>query len=941
VHPRIRRRYPSTIGAASTSHGLEREEAGTVMTMLSGRASRPAAIVVAAVLALVVFGAVVTEPQEYPFTAFLLAPLGSAIIFGRRITAAVAVVAMIVAALVAILGDQYEGAALVFRLLFMVVASLMIVGLAGARVRREQTNTQQLSLLRERSEQRFHSLVVATSAIVWSVDANGRFVERQDDWEHYTGQTWPAYRDHGWLRAIHPEDRARFANEWQAALAAKRADELDVRLWHALTNDFRFVVARGVPLLERGVVREWVGTVTDVHDRTMAALRATEEAQLRTAVVQGLQEGVFVASADGTIVDVNDAWPRLVGFTRAELLGTRPPYQFWPDAEQHPLEFAALERMGDLVTGRLENAEYEVTFQHKEGKLFPTLISMSAIRDAAGELQLIVGTVKDMTRHAEAEMRLRLVAELTSALASGNEPEEIGNAALDQLMPMLSASHGTAFVLEPDASSMELVSERGLGAITRERWASLPLDLTAPGPDAVRSREILTIVEQEEFARRYPGLADVIRRLGMHTTVQIPLIKGSSVVGIVFLAFDHERPLAPDELDFLNTIGPIIAQALDRARLFRFQKSVASTLQRSMLSPQPATPVDLNVAARYVPAVAELSVGGDWYDVVPLDDGRVAIAVGDIVGRGINAAAVMGQLRSALSALARTTESVVEAVARLDRFAHGIEGAKATTLLYGVVDPVANTLCFTSAGHPPALVVDARGNAQYLAGGRGWPLAVADPDRPRPEAVAELPPGSTIVLFTDGLVERRTEALEDGLARLARAAGSRVHLPVERLCDELLDELVGEDHNDDIALVAMRMNTSAAASFNYRVPATPFELAGVRHALREWLAGQDLPASVRDDMLLAVGEACSNAVEHAYASGDRDTVVIEGFHTEGQLVCTVRDYGQWRPLVANPQRNRGLSLIREVTDDVSISTVRDGGTRVEMRRSIAAREHAG
>ena len=191
-----------------------------------------------------------------------------------------------------------------------------------------------------------------------------------------------------------------------------------------------------------------------------------------------------------------------------------------------------------------------------------------------------------------------------------------------------------------------------------------------------------------------------------------------------------------------------------------------------MLSPQPFALADIAVAARYVPAVAELSVGGDWYDVVPLDNERVAIAVGDIVGRGINAAAVMGQLRSALSVVARTTDSAVEAVARLDRFAHDIEGAKATTLLYGIVDPAVGTLRYTSAGHPPALIVSPDGTARFLDGGRGWPLAVADPDRPRPEAVAELTPGSTILLYTDGLVERRNERLEDGLAR-PRAARHR------------------------------------------------------------------------------------------------------------------------------------------------------------------------
>ena len=345
----------------------------------------------------------------------------------------------------------------------------------------------------------------------------------------------------------------------------------------------------------------------------------------------------------------------------------------------------------------------------------------------------------------------------------------------------------------------------------------------------------------------------------------------------------------------------------------------------------------MNVAARYVPAVAELSVGGDWYDVVQLEGTRVAIAVGDIVGRGINAAAVMGQLRSALSALARTTDSAVEAVARLDRFAHGIEGAKATTLLYGIVDSAAGTLRYTSAGHPPALVVDANGDTRFLEDGRGWPLAVADPDRRRPEAVADLPPGSTIVLYTDGLVERRTEPLEDGLARLAHAAAAP-RAPSRRTSCATSCSTSWSATTTATTSRWLRCGCRAARapSFSCRVPATPAELATVRRELREWLARQELPG--RDPRRHAargrrgVFERRSST-RTPTASATRSS--IEGFRSDEQLVFTVRDYGEWRPARCKPRSATADSRsIAEVTDDVKISSARDGGTRVEMRRSI-------
>jgi PAS domain S-box-containing protein len=901
--------------------------------MLRRRASRPATIAVAIMLAIAAIGAIVTAPREYPVTAFLLAPLGAAIVFGRRVTAVVAVLATIAGAFFTIIDDHYHGSALWFRLFFLVAASIAIVALTAVREHREEELVTEQTQLRDRSEQRYRSLVEATSAIVSSIDADGRFLGPLPAWEAYTGQTWPDYAGISWLDAVHPDDREPFLTEWTAAFASGVAHESTCRLWNAATGSYRFVNARGVPIIENGGVREWVGTITDVHDRTDAILRAAADAQLRTAVLQSLQDGVFVTARDGRIIDVNDAWPRLFGFTRDEVLGTIPPYAWWPDPGALPRQQEAFDGMTAVARGEAESGEFEVSFRHKDGHSFRVLIAMSAIRDG-DRVDLLVGTVKDITLHAAAEARLRVIAGITERLSSANELSEIGHAALAELLPQLECPHGGFFVLDQDPAALCLVADVGLSAGTMERWSRLPLDLPAPAIDVFHSGETLIIVDQDDFAARYPGLANYVRNLGWHSTVNLPLVKGETVLGVLFLAFDERHPLSADDLALLHAIGPILAQALDRARLFEFQRSVASTLQRAMLSSQPFGLADIAVAARYVPAVAELSVGGDWYDVVPLDNERVAIAVGDIVGRGINAAAVMGQLRSALSAVARTTDSAVEAVARLDRFAHDIDGAKATTLLYGIVDPVAGTLRYTSAGHPPALVIAPNGTAHFLDGGRGWPLAVADPDRPRPEAVAELEPGSTILLYTDGLVERRNERLEDGLARLACSAASRAELPVEQLCDELLDELLGAGHSDDVALVALRMMSPTASSFTCRVPATADELAHVRRELREWLVEQELPASIRDDMLLAVGEACSNAVEHAYTGAARDSVVIEGFRSREQLVFTVRDYGAWRPLVINPERNRGLRLITEVTDDVKISSARDRGTRVEMRRSV-------
>src|SRR3954447_2174944 len=196
---------------------------------------------------------------------------------------------------------------------------------------------------------------------------------------------------------------------------------------------------------------------------------------------------------------------------------------------------------------------------------------------------------------------------------------------------------------------------------------------------------------------------------------------------------------------------------------------MAETLQRSLL-PGALPAVDgLAVTAHYLPAVEGTSAGGDWYDVLPLGGGAVAVAVGDVVGNGAPAAAVMGQLRSALAGLLLAGFPPGQALEVLDRFARHVTGARMSTVACLRLEPDAGRLTYSSAGHPPPLLVDAGGAGRhgYLDGGLGPALGLPT-SGPRPEAARTLAPGSTLVLYTDGLVERRGAALDDGLERLAR-----------------------------------------------------------------------------------------------------------------------------------------------------------------------------
>ena len=239
------------------------------------------------------------------------------------------------------------------------------------------------------------------------------------------------------------------------------------------------------------------------------------------------------------------------------------------------------------------------------------------------------------------------------------------------------------------------------------------------------------------------------------------------------------------------------AQARDR--------EIALALQEAML-PAP-TPVGRHLAAvRYWPAVGTLNVCGDWYDLVDLPGDRIAVAVGDVVGHGLAAACVMGQLRSALSAAARVAEGPAEALEALGLYARSVDGADSTTAVSALIDWGDHTITYSSAGHPPPALLDTDGTVTFLDRATDPPLGARPEHAPRPEASTTFDAGATLVLYTDGLVERRTEDIDTGLARLADSLARHGRRDPEDLADALLADLVPPAGNtDDTALVVIRL----------------------------------------------------------------------------------------------------------------------------------------
>jgi anti-anti-sigma factor len=520
--------------------------------------------------------------------------------------------------------------------------------------------------------------------------------------------------------------------------------------------------------------------------------------------------------------------------------------------------------------------------------------------------------------------------EITVALSAAGTVAEAAAALTTGLRDVLGAAVVAVCTLGEDGQ-LHTIDVVGAAPGRWDRFTTMRLTRGVPLPDAALTRRPVWLVDRASVAERYP---DVVASMSEQTQAiaALPLLVGDRLVGALAVTFSTPRPFDSDERAFLLTIADQVAVAFERAALADVRREMAETLQRSLLPGDPPAVDRLAIIARYLPAVHGTAAGGDWHDVVPLPDGAVAVAVGDVVGNGAPAAAVMGQLRSALAGLLLAGFTPARALDVLDRFAGHVPGAAMTTVACLRLEPAAGRLTYCSAGHPPPLVLDA-GEVGFLDGGLSPALGLPI-SGPRPQATLTLSPGATLLVYTDGLVERRGESLDEGLERLAAAVTARRSEPLPALVDGVLSRLVdGDGGNDDVAVVAVRLQS---APLRLDVPADPARLADVRREVRRWALAEGLPAHVVEDLVLAVGEAAGNAVEHAY----RDALVPGRVELElrangaRDAVVSVVDTGSWRPPPVDPGfRGRGLQIISRVARDVDLSP---GATGTSLRFVVAA-----
>ena len=638
----------------------------------------------------------------------------------------------------------------------------------------------------------------------------------------------------------------------------------------------------------------------------LATLR-NRESQFRGTLINSLQEGFFLTDQDGAILEANQAFLTLVGYS-ADGLPYRWPHPWVPDPGTDRDGWAATAQAFEGYQ-RHGGGRYTVPVRHRDGHTVWLACSSATVPGPDGHGRLFVGTARDVTAERLAGQREATLAGFAAALAASGEISEMLTTAAREIAAAVHASQ----VITALWSSDDNLAVTG--------W---PRPTPGQGASAAMTAAL-------ETARHQPAASVAALASGQDASMLAAPLDGKGTSAIA-AEFSAGRPVSPEVRDLFSVLTSHLAQVLAKARDYEQTRAVALTLQHAILAP---TKLPHGFAARYTPAVPPLEVGGDWYDVNRLPGERIGVVVGDCVGRGLPAAAIMGQLRSASQAVLLRAPGPAEALADLDTFASRIPGAECTSVFCAIIDPAAGTVTYSCAGHPPPILVTAAGQYRLLDQGRSLPLAMLPAGWRRSQATATLPPGATLMLYTDGLVERRNQPLDKGIDAAAITMADHARDHPDQAADAVMSAMTpAAGYEDDVAILIYR---HPPAPLTIQVPADdPASLALLRAELRQWLSAAGLGSREATDIVIAAGEASGNAFEHAPAGRPAGaapvqiTLTARADHTMIEL--TVADTGSWQSPPADREqagpgtRGHGILFMHALMDDVTIDPSAHGTT---------------
>jgi PAS domain S-box-containing protein len=537
------------------------------------------------------------------------------------------------------------------------------------------------------------------------------------------------------------------------------------------------------------------------------------------SLVQGGAQVVWVAAPDGAIKEDSPEWRMITGQSLQEFTGYG-----WLDSV-HPEDRERVERdwRECVRTGKVFDDRYRIrtkggSYRHYDVRAVPI--------ERDGKIVEWVGASTDVTSQREAEeMRGRLTEQLsaaalrtarlqqaTSMLAEALTVEQVVEVITEVGRTAIGALRSAVALLDTDSTRLRVVNEDGLPAGQPVEGGALRLDSPSVMTKAIATRRPVLVEDFEDLRRQFEGELDIdpaslTAVSDERSWVGLPLLAAGAPLGALRFSFGRPRKITEEERVFLEALAGQCGLAVERAALYEREHKTAETLQRSLLPDVLPSVPGLVLTARYLPVARNMEIGGDWYDAFRLADQRLAVAVGDVMGKGLSAAAGMGRVRNALRALALTDARPAAVLGGLDRlFSATEQEEQVTTVAYLVIDPETGEGMLGNAGHLPALVLEAGVAPRFDQVEAGTPLGWASPRKQHPFS---LRPGSTAVFYSDGLVENRNRGLDAGLEELA-AVAARAHANLlghpERLLEYLVDRmLAGHEQDDDVTVLVMHV----------------------------------------------------------------------------------------------------------------------------------------
>ncbi|MDT0445589.1 SpoIIE family protein phosphatase [Streptomyces johnsoniae] len=533
--------------------------------------------------------------------------------------------------------------------------------------------------------------------------------------------------------------------------------------------------------------------------------------------------GSYVVDDRGRIIEVTDRAAQLLGRAPAELLGQDAHDLLHRGRNGEPVPGTRCLMKQVLLAGRAAQGDHE-WFERGDGSLMPVAWVVAPCRVGEGRTGAVMffHELDESQQESSADSmpevdRLALLAEttttLTSTLNTGETLQQLVRLVVPQLADWAVVD---LFTEEGNVSRAAVVHREQHTLVHRE-------DLEGPLPPVPQaslmplSRALRGVTATLAGPEDYQGPPDsgvavvqrqLFRATGMHSASIAPIRGVRDVLGALTLGrSDRPGSFTTADLLLVEDIARRAGLALDNARLYERQRRVAETMQRHLL-PQLPHVAGLEMSACYVPALDASQVGGDWYDAFLLADETPALVIGDVVGHDLDAAAGMAQVCNMLRAYAWDRQEPPSAIVnRLDEAVARVIGTSLATVIFARVERTAGPgwrLRWSNAGHPPPLLIEHDGRARFLEDRQGMLLGTGLA-LDRTDAVTELPPGATLVLYTDGLIESRGHSLDEGMDLLRRHAGSLARRPLAGLCDELLSRVRPADNDDDVAMLGLRL----------------------------------------------------------------------------------------------------------------------------------------